>query len=303
MTRPGATQPGATQPLGSAVILASAGRPALLAQAMAHVESQSVAPCERILSVPDASSLPANTAGWTVVTGTKGLAAQRNAGLDALSGAADVVVFFDDDAVPRSDYLAQTLIAFTRWPDLAGLTGKVLLDGAAHSSGEVSVATADAALAQSWEATPSGVRHPRRTLYGCNFAYRLAAAPTLRFDARLPLYSWLEDHDFARRLMRHGALAAVDDCVVVHRGADSGGRTNHVRLGYSQLMNPVHLARSGSFPAWLAGWEIARPTAKNLAYAVAGAQSPWRRERLRGNLMGLGDALRGRDTPERIVEL
>lgn len=292
-----------TGPLASAVILASAGRGEILAQAMAAVDGQSVPSPHRILSVPDAASLPADTRGWTVVTGARGLAAQRNAGLDALGGDADIVLFFDDDAVPRSDYVEQALAAFARWPDMAGLTGRVLLDGAAHSAGEVTVDEARAALARSWRDGPTRTRRPRRTLYGCNFAYRAAAAPALRFDARLPLYSWLEDHDFARRLMPYGVLAGIDDCVVVHRGAASGGRTHHVRLGYSQLMNPVHLARTGSFPAWLAGWEIARPTAKNLAYAVAGHQAPWRRERLRGNLLGLGDALRGRDTPERIVDL
>jgi GT2 family glycosyltransferase len=151
--------------------------------------------------------------------------------------------------------------------------------------------------------TPSGQWTQTRVLYGCNFAFRVSADPTIVFDSRLPLYSWLEDHDFARRLMRSGKLAKVDDCVIVHRGASSGGRQAHRRLGYSQMMNPIYLWRKGSFPLWLAAWEIFRPTAMNVARSIGGSQAPWRRERLAANWMALGDALRGRVTPERILEL
>ena len=132
---------------------------------------------------------------------------------------------------------------------------------------------------------------------------RLSAAPHLRFDARLPLYSWLEDHDFARRLMKIGKLAEVDDCVIVHRAAASGGRKAHLRLGYSQVMNPVYLNRKGSFPAWLAAQQIFRPVAKNIALSMAGPSRSWRRERLRGNGTAVCDIVRGQITPERIVEL
>ncbi|MFW7414195.1 glycosyltransferase family 2 protein [Demequina sp. SO4-18] len=289
--------------LSAAVVLASAGRPALLAAAMRDVDAQTHQPAQRILSVPDAASLPGDTSGWTAVIGTRGLAAQRNAGLDAVERDIDVVLFFDDDAVVRADYVARALDVFENAPAVVGLTGRVLLDGAAHSAGEVSVQDANAALAASWEAPLTGATSPRRTLYGCNFAVSRSLAQELRFDDRLPLYSWLEDHDFARRLQRHGTLVRADDCVIVHRGATSGGRTNHVRLGYSQFMNPVYLARAGSFPVWLSAWEIFRPVARNLALAAGGAQAPWRRERVRGNALAFRDAVRGRITPERIVEL
>ena len=83
--------------------------------------------------------------------------------------------------------------------------------------------------------------------------------------------------------MRVGRLAHVDDCVIVHRGAASGGRQAHVRFGYSQVMNPVYLARKGSFPVWLAAEQIFRPVAKNVARSVMGSTTAWRRERLRGN--------------------
>lgn len=290
------------RPLRAAVVMASAGRPELLGEVIGDLDRQTVPFASRVVTVPDATSVPAGLSGdWTVVTGTRGLAAQRNAGIDALDDDVDVVFFFDDDAVVRDDYLEQALAWFEQHPNALGLTGRVLLDGA--TTDEIPRSTADDAIARSAGEPRTAHWAPSRTLYGCNFAYRRSAVPELRFDSRLPLYSWLEDHDFARRLMRHGTLAKVDDCVIVHRGASSGGRTNHLRLGYSQFMNPVHLRRVGSFPVWLTAWEIFRPTAKNVLRSVAGSERTWRRERLRGNLMAVGDVLRGRITPERIASL
>jgi GT2 family glycosyltransferase len=258
---------------------------------------------EKVLSVPDPSSLPEGAGegdGWRVVTGARGLAAQRNAALDTLEGD-PVVFFFDDDAVVRSDYVVNALAFLAAHPEVAGLTGRVLLDGAV--SGEVSVETAEEALGRSFAEPQVGDWARGRELYGCNFAVRTAAAPDLRFDPRLPLYSWLEDHDFARRLMPHGLLAKVDDCVIVHRAAASGGRQAHERLGYSQVMNPYYLWRKGSFPLWLMTTEMGKRVAKNLAYSVTGTERAWRRKRVHGNAMAWADILRRRITPERIVEL
>lgn len=291
-----------TEPIRAAIIMASAGRPQLLGEVLNDLAAQTVPVAALIVSVPDAASLPSPVPdGWRVVTGTRGLAAQRNAGLDELGDEADVVFFFDDDAVVRSDYLEQGVAYFAAHPRVLGITGRVLADGA--SVAEVPREEAERLVAASFAEPLVATGTPSRTLYGCNFAFRREAVPELRFDGRLPLYSWLEDHDFARRLLRHGELAKVDDCVVVHRGADSGGRTNHVRLGYSQFMNPVYLHRQRSFPLWLAAWEIFRPTAKNLVNSIVGGERGWRRERLRGNLLAVGDVLAGRITPERITEL
>lgn len=286
-----------------AVVIASANRPHLLAQAIRTCEEQKGIPFRGVISVPDQDSLPADRAlldGWHVIIGTRGLAAQRNVALAQLEGA-DLVAFFDDDALLRSDYLINAVTFLQSHPDVVALTGRVLLDGAA--TGEIPAAQAVDALTASAREALSGTWRTTRELYGCNFVVRTWVAECERFDERLPLYSWLEDHDFARRCMRRGRLARVDDCVIVHRGSASGGRQAHRRLGYSQMMNPIHLFRKGSFPLWLAAWEIFRPVAKNLLYAVAGSSRSWRRERLQGNLRATADAVRGRFTPERIVHL
>lgn len=286
-----------------AVVLASAGRPTLLAEAIRTCSAQIGVRFQGIVSVPDEGSLPEDRtllADWRIVVGTRGLAAQRNAGLDAIDDA-EVVAFFDDDAVLRPDYLDNALRFLKRNPDVVALTGRVLRDGA--TTGEVPSGEATQALATSAEEPAAGTWRQTRELYGCNFVVRVPVAHGERFDERLPLYSWLEDHDFARRCLRRGELAEVDDCVIVHRGAASGGRQAHRRLGYSQLMNPVYLCRKGSFPLWLAVWEISRPVAKNVLHAVAGSSRVWRRKRLGGNLTAAADVLRGRLTPERIQEL
>jgi len=290
------------QGLRAAVVLASAGRAAELGDVIADLAGQTYPIASKVVCVPTEESLPAHVpADWKILLKKGGLTAQRNAGVEAVGDAADVIFFFDDDSVVREDYIANGIAFFTQHPSMVGMTGRVLIDGT-PSGGEVSREIAYAAVAASDRQT-SGRFSKSRTLYGCNFAYRREAASSMRFDERLPLYSWLEDHDFARRLMRIGELAKVADCVCVHRRAGSGGRANHLRLGYSQFMNPMYLLHKGSLPIWLAAWEIFRPTAKNVARALVSSERSWRRERLRGNLLAVSDVLRGKFTPERIVKL
>ncbi len=78
----------------------------------------------------------------------------------------------------------------------------------------------------------------------------------------------------------------------------------HVRLGYTQVMNPYYFWRKGSFPFWLLVHEAGPRVAKNAAHAIGiSAEHRSRRRRLRGNLLALGDIARGRVTPERMIEL
>ncbi len=285
-----------------AVVLASADRPELLGEVIADLKRQTRQDFTLVVSVPDSSSLPPDRPlpSGAVVVHDRGLAAQRNAGLAAVPEATHVFCF-DDDAVIREDYVERAVAFFDLHPEIVALTGRVLLDGA--SGVEIPSSEADRALEESFDDPITGRWAPSRELYGCNFAFRPPAIDGERFDARLPLYSWLEDHDFARRAMRHGMLAKVHDCVVVHRGVKSGGRLAHRRLGYSQVMNPAYLHHVGSFPLWLTLHETFPRLAKNAVRAVRGPEAGWRRQRLRGNLLALGDVIRRRFTPERILDL
>lgn len=285
----------------TAVIIASAGRPQILAEAIRNIDELE-GEFDRVVSVPDERSLPEGgvPAHWIALTGTRGSAAQRNAALDRLQGH-DVLIFFDDDAVVRADYVVQAVKFFESHPHVVGITGEVLLDGAVIRVGEVSIDVARARIAESSTLPTSGLWRSSKVLYGCNFAVRFSAAPSTRFDARLPLYSWLEDDDFAVQFSRSGALAHVDDCVIVHRGAASGGREAHERFGYSQVCNPVYLWRKGSYSFTRAAEHALRSSGSNLLRSIRGPQ--WRRRRLHGNLLAAGDLLRGRVTPERILDL
>ena len=114
-----------------AVIVASVGRPEVLADVVADLDAQTYPVRHRVLSVPDETSLPEGGPpdGWLVVNDS-GLAAQRNAGVRAVPDV-DVIFFFDDDAVVRADYVERAIALFARRPNVVGLTGHVLLDGAA----------------------------------------------------------------------------------------------------------------------------------------------------------------------------
>lgn len=300
MTQQANSQSGAVEQR-VAVILASARRPELLGDVIADLGRQTRADFTLVVSVPDRGSLPPEPLpGGTLVVHDSGLAAQRNAALAAVRDATHVFCF-DDDAVIRADYLERALSFFDTHPDVVGLTGRVLLDGAVGD--EVTREEADRALAASIAQPVAASWARSRELYGCNFAFRPPLVAGERFDGRLPLYSWLEDHDFARRLMRHGVLARVADCVIVHRGVKSGGRMAHRRLGYSQVMNPAYLHHVGSFPLWLTVYETLPRVVKNVARALGGPEAGWRRERLRGNVDAALDLARRRFTPERILHL
>lgn len=283
------------------IILASADRPDLLADVVADLGHQTLNDYTLVVSVPDRDSLPAQPLPpGTLVVHDRGAAAQRNAGLAAVPDATHVF-FFDDDAVVREDYLERGVAFFDAHPDVVAITGRVLLDGATGEA--IPRAVAVQALRASLIDPVSGEWQRTRELYGCNFAFRPDAVGGERFDARLPLYSWLEDHDFARRAMKYGKLARVRDCVIVHRGVKSGGRTAHERLGYSQVMNPAYLHHKGSFPLWLTIHETLPRVGKNAVRAMWGPEAKWRRRRLRGNCLALLDVARFRFTPERILRL
>ena len=135
-------------------------------------------------------------------------------------------------------------------------------------------------------------------------AFRCAPIQTnqLRFDEALPLYSWLEDVDFSRKVATYGRCVRASGLLGVHLGTKAG-RTSGVRLGYSQVMNPVYLTQRTTMRTPHALRLISGNIAANLMKSFW--PEPWidRRGRLRGNLIALGDVLRGRIDPRRILSL
>lgn len=274
----------------------------MLAETLAELERQ----CRRPDRLVVCGAAPADLAGLDpahaeLITAPLGTSRQRNAVL-AMIGDCDVVVFFDDDFLPAPGFLAAMEAAFLADPALVAATGHVVADGIKGPG--LSPAEGRALLRADPGVPPGAQPVPAYNAYGCNMALRLAPmrAHGLAFDPDLPLYGWYEDIDLCRRLAPHGRILALPGARGVHLGVKSG-RTSGLRLGYSQIANPVYLARKGSYEWRRALWSMARNLGANLLHAPVPERYIDRRGRLRGNLLALADLLRGRCDPRRILAL
>jgi len=237
-----------------------------------------------------------------VVMGPRGLPAQRNRGMTQVLGQCDLVAFFDDDYLPAKTALRNILDFFQAHPEIAGANGALLADGIGE--GGISYDRALRILAENDERPPvtAQIDHELRGTYGCNMVFRASAIGDIRFDENLPLYGWLEDVDFGARLLAHGRVVKTNAFAGVHRGV-TGGRTSGLRLGFSQIVNPVYLARKGTI-SWR---EAARQMAKNFIanHVKLLRPEPWvdRAGRARGNWLGLISLLSGKSDPTKVLAL
>ncbi|HZH45014.1 MAG TPA: glycosyltransferase [Roseococcus sp.] len=287
-----------------AVGIATRGRPAILAETLTELDRQDRAP-DRIVvchvTDADVEGVAARFPGVALLRGTPGLPAQRNRILGAI-GDCDAVLFLDDDFLAAPQWLSVLEGVLRARPDCVVATGRVIADGAKGPG--LTPAEARALLAADAPATDPLAVAPAFNAYGCNMALRLSPMRThgIRFDEALPLYAWYEDIDLSRRMLPHGAILRLEAARGVHLGVKQG-RVPGRRLGYSQVVNPVYLARKGSFPWSHALPSAARHTLINLL------RSPWpepevdRWGRLQGNLRGLWDLARGRASPGRVLDL
>jgi GT2 family glycosyltransferase len=285
-----------------AIGIATTGRAVILARVLGELARQDSPPARIIVC----HVRPDDVAGIIdprveFLTAPAGLPRQRNAIIDAATDC-DILLFLDDDFIPAPGYVAATRAAFDAAADIVGSTGVVIADGASGPG----LAWDDGVrrlAADTARSAPASVL-PVWAAYGCNMAIRLDAVRRhgLRFDERLPLYGWWEDIDFTRRLAAHGRIVRVTAARGVHLGAKTG-RTSGLRLGYSQVVNPLYLARKGSVPWKAAARRVAANVFRNVTRAVAPEPYIDRRGRLRGNLLALRDVLRGDLRPERIIEL
>ncbi len=288
-----------------AVAVATLGRRQECEDLLAELKSQSRKADTIIFSVVDMTDAPSvdlDTSVQIVVSPRKGLCAQRNAALDALAGDHDVVLFLDDDFIPATNYLEVLERVFLKNTDIGGITGRVLADGI----GGPGLSRSDArSIINSYQAQEPRVRaklRSRRGLYGCNMAINLKQLNGLRFEEKLPLYGWLEDLDMSTRLRAFTRLAADDELIGVHLGVKRG-RVSGVRLGYSQIANPVFLLLRRRGPVHFLIANIMRNLLANTAKSIR--PEPWvdRRGRLKGNLLGLFDLINGRLDPMRVIDL
>jgi GT2 family glycosyltransferase len=286
-----------------AVVIATRGRPGIVTATLEHLlKTQIVKPAAVVVScaVHEDADRAAELPNVTVVTGPPGLAAQRNTALAALPTGIDVVVFFDDDFVADANWLAAAARTFRDEPRVQGFTGWVLADGIkgpglTFDDAVRIVDTADRSARWS--------RIEPFSPYGCNMAFRLSAVGDLRFDERLVLYGWLEDRDFGALLAKRGGqFIKCPSACGVHMGVKSG-RVAGDRLGYSQIVNPIYMLCKGTMTIGQVAGQVFRNVSSNIVGAIRPEPFVDRRGRLRGNLLGFADVVRGRVEPERAAAI
>lgn len=300
---PGGAAYGAGFPLRVGVIVATLGRPRECEILMACLERQSWPASVVVISAEKAADLPARRPERVeVILGPRGLCAQRNRGVQAIKDRCDVIVFFDDDFLPTSTSIEGLACLFAAHSDVAGVTGRVLADGV--TCGGIDLADAQAILAGA-EAAPVEapiIKRELKTAYGCNMAFRVSAMEGLAFDERLPLYGWQEDVDFAGQIAKFGRVVQTNAMAGVHRGV-IGSRTPGVKLGFSQIVNPLYLVKKGTMRWGHAARLILANLIANHVKALAPEGHVDRLGRVRGNWLGLAHVIAGRMEPLKILDI
>ncbi len=287
-----------------AIGIATRGRAGILGETLGELRRQTRAPDRTLVchvTEQDVAGLRERFPVAEFLAAEAGLPRQRNRILDAVRDC-DAVLFLDDDFLAAPGWLRVLEGVLHARGDCAVATGTVIADGAKGPG--ITPAQARAILAADVPPADPLASLPAFNGYGCNMALRLAPvfAHGLRFDENLPLYAWYEDIDFTRRMLPHGTILRLEAARGVHLGTKAG-RVPGVRLGYSQVVNPIYLARKGSFP-----WNHAIPSAArhvlvNLLKSARPEPEVDRWGRFRGNLRGLRDLATGQADPRRILEL
>lgn len=287
------------------VVVASLGRPQNLRALLESLGRQTLLPYRVVLSVESDADCP-DFVGLKfpieVVKGPRGMCHQRNRGLEPVLLDSGAIVFFDDDYVPSRHVISGIAEAFRTFADVGGISGVLLDDGIngpgiPETTAQAMVQTADA----DYRPAPPRILRTMEGLYGCNMAYRTSGIGDNRFDERLPLYAWQEDVDFSARIV--GRTVQTDAFFGVHCGTKRGREKSGKRLGYSQVANNFYLVRKGTMSTRKAGMLALRNILAN--HAKIFRPEPWidRRGRCAGNWMAIGDILRGKSEPERILQL
>jgi glucosyl-dolichyl phosphate glucuronosyltransferase len=231
--------------LSISVVICTRNRPASLERCVASVCAQSRVP-EEIIVVDDGELPPetlqrltrqAEGAGtrWQYVRKTDpGLTRSRNLALDRARG--QIVQFFDDDAEPDPDYLAQIADAFAA--DVNGaiaVLGGRLTEPALMGLGGRTWALASRTAGwwalgrrrmrrNGWphELLEAGGVLPTLTVSGAALAVRRSVAYPPGFDESLTGYALGEDREIACRLSRTHLVGVVTRAHAVHHWEPSG---------------------------------------------------------------------------------
>lgn len=288
-----------------AIAIATAGRRDVLSESIGVIASQSCIPDELLICPAkeediDLNCLKGYPGNYRVLIGPTGLTLQRNRLIETTQ--ADIIVFLDDDFLPSRDYIEKVKVLFDNFPEVVAATGKVLADGIIGPGLEYAQG-----IKILEDSTPDNEKFLLKKIYngyGCNMAFRMDTIKKnkLRFDERLPLYGWLEDVDFSRQIARYGSVVSVSKLRGVHLGTKRSGRSPGRRLGYSQVSNPLYLAKKGTMTWGRAFNQITRNVLMNFVKSFNPEKWVDRRGRLIGNFLALRDAVAGKVEPEEALK-
>lgn len=287
-----------------AVGIVTKGRASILGNTLSRLVKQ-VGYLDRVIVCysegSDVGDLPIQFPRIKWLQGAQGICCQRNKIMQESQGS-DILLFLDDDFIADSNYLQAMRFTMDTHSSVVVATGHVIADGIKGPG--LTICDAERLLASDVYDPLSGSIEPAQNGYGCNMAIRLSAVRQagLFFDERLPLYGWYEDIDFTRRAGRLGRIVKVTSARGVHLGAKLG-RTSGRRLGYSQVVNPIYLAKKGSYPWHHAFLSIAKNVAANLLKSFHPEPYVDRSGRLAGNSTALRDVLIGKVDPSQVLSL
>ena len=296
--------------LKTSVIVCSVNRGRVLHDTIATIARQTHQPDEILIVSPGREHVLPETLTMPkvrFVLGSLGLPAQRNAGLDQLEDDCDLIAFFDDDIELSAFYLEHMVSLFSEREQVLIASGRLLHDGGrgkaiSRESARELTCEYDRRQALGVKVVPS---LPSDSGYGCNMVVRYRAARNVRFDSGLPLYAWLEDRDYSQRITK-GRYGPVEcqNAVAVHLGSRSG-RIGGVRMGFSEIINPVYLwTKNRTFTLryvvvqyWL------RCLVGNVLGIIRRDSEYDRLGLLRGNLVGFYHLMGGHCDPSHILQL
>jgi GT2 family glycosyltransferase len=206
-----------TLPLVS-VVVPSKNRPREIARMLASLRAQKTMPREVIVvdqSTPAYALEPFPELVHVHDPDLSGLTAARNRGIDMAR--CDVVLFFDDDVVLKSDCVLEIARTFAARPDVVGAQCTIHnpWDDNPPSLYDVSTRIFEHGF---FDQRPRriGSDEVPRLIDGLASAYRRSLFERERFDETLPGYGLAEDWDFTKRAERHGALVVVPGARVDH---------------------------------------------------------------------------------------
>ena len=289
--------------MNTTVIICSVDRPAILHDTVLGLMKQTVPADAVVLSLCDDNSVWRETKelpGVRCVFGQRGSSAQRNTTIPLAR--TPYALFLDDDVELAADYIGQMERASAEDPTIVVASGGVAGDGAPNGKGITREAARQAIRNYSGSRSCSAVKD----LYGCNIFVRSDVLRTEKFDERLPLYGWMEDHDFRWRCEKHGKVVCHQGAVLAHLGIPSMS-VSDVRYGYAKIANPWYLWRKGvlaSLPELIVNYWLKTTTANLLRILAPGRPQTinyW--QRLMGNCMAYRDFILGRIDPLNILKI